>query len=32
MSLWKFGDFETDVDFTDAGFFRRNRGCESSNV
>ena len=20
MSLWKFGDFETDVDFTDADF------------
>ena len=29
MSLWKFGDFEADVDFTDADFLD---AIESSNA
>lgn len=31
MSQWKFNNFETDIDFTDADFMEKFEGCYEKN-
>ena len=32
MSQWKFNNFETDIDFTDADFMEKFEGCYEKMV